>query len=101
MYFGKNFKKIKKIIKEENVIVSSKFDPNEKDILKFVTYELENGERHNSIVDNHYIENVNSAKKFLTKFHRIANIIEETDFRNEQFALVHPGGAVGERLNNK
>ena len=27
-------------------------------------------------------------------------LIEETDFKNEQFALVHPGGAVGERLNN-
>jgi len=25
--------------------------------------------------------------------------MEETDFKNEQFALVHPGGAVGERLN--
>jgi D-arabinose 5-phosphate isomerase GutQ len=28
-----------------------------------------------------------------------AALIEETDYRNEQFALVHPGGAVGERLN--
>jgi len=28
-------------------------------------------------------------------------LIEETDFQNEQFAVVHPGGAVGERLNNK
>ena len=26
-------------------------------------------------------------------------LIEETDFRNEQFAVNHPGGAVGERLN--
>jgi D-arabinose 5-phosphate isomerase GutQ len=26
-------------------------------------------------------------------------LIEETDFKNEQFALIHPGGAVGERLN--
>jgi D-arabinose 5-phosphate isomerase GutQ len=26
-------------------------------------------------------------------------LIEETNFQNEQFALVHPGGAVGERLN--
>jgi len=29
-----------------------------------------------------------------------AALIEETGFRNEQFALIHPGGAVGERLNN-
>jgi len=28
-------------------------------------------------------------------------LIEETGFKNEQFALVHPGGAVGERLNKK
>ena len=28
-------------------------------------------------------------------------LIEETDFQNEQFAVVHPGGAVGERLNQK
>ena len=27
--------------------------------------------------------------------------IEETGFKNEQFALIHPGGAVGERLNKK
>lgn len=26
-------------------------------------------------------------------------LIEETGFVNEQFALIHPGGAVGERLN--
>lgn len=26
-------------------------------------------------------------------------LIEETDYQNELFALVHPGGAVGERLN--
>lgn len=28
-----------------------------------------------------------------------ASLIEETGFVNEQFALIHPGGAVGERLN--
>lgn len=26
-------------------------------------------------------------------------LIEETDYKNESFALVHPGGAVGERLH--
>ena len=30
-----------------------------------------------------------------------AALIEETDYKNEQFALIHPGGAVGERLNAK
>ena len=28
-----------------------------------------------------------------------AALIEETGFQNEQFAVIHPGGAVGERLN--
>ncbi len=28
-------------------------------------------------------------------------LIEETGYKNEQFALIHPGGAVGERLNQK
>ena len=33
-------------------------------------------------------------------FHALqAAIIEQTDFRQEQFALIHPGGAVGKRLN--
>ena len=30
-----------------------------------------------------------------------AAMIEETGYVNEQFALIHPGGAVGERLNQK
>ena len=30
-----------------------------------------------------------------------AALIEETDYKNEQFAVIHPGGAVGERLNKK
>ena len=30
-----------------------------------------------------------------------AALIEETGYRNEQFAVIHPGGAVGERLNSK
>ena len=35
-------------------------------------------------------------------FHALqAALIEVTGYRAEQFALIHPGGAVGERLNNK
>ena len=35
-------------------------------------------------------------------FHALqAAIIEETGYKAEQFALIHPGGAVGERLNKK
>jgi len=28
-------------------------------------------------------------------------LLEETGFKNDQFAVIHPGGAVGERLNLK
>ena len=28
-------------------------------------------------------------------------VLEYTDFKNEQFAVIHPGGAVGKRLNDK
>ena len=35
-------------------------------------------------------------------FHALqAAMIEETGYQAEQFALIHPGGAVGERLNKK
>ena len=35
-------------------------------------------------------------------FHALqAALIEQTDYQSEQFALIHPGGAVGERLNGK
>lgn len=30
-----------------------------------------------------------------------AAVMEETGYQGEQFALIHPGGAVGERLNHK
>ena len=31
----------------------------------------------------------------------VRRLIEETGYVAEQFALIHPGGAVGERLNKK
>ncbi len=35
-------------------------------------------------------------------FHSLqAAMVEQTGYQAEQFALIHPGGAVGERLNNK
>lgn len=30
-----------------------------------------------------------------------ASIIEKTNYKNEQFAIIHPAGAVGKRLNHK
>jgi D-arabinose 5-phosphate isomerase GutQ len=35
-------------------------------------------------------------------FHALqAALIEQTGYREAQFALIHPGGAVGERLNKR
>ena len=101
MYFGRSFKKIKKIIKEENIIVNSKMNPEQKDILKFVTYELEDGERYHSVIDNYYIENVNSAKKFLTRFHHIADHIQGIDFNNDYKELANDIRFEFERGNPK
>ena len=30
-----------------------------------------------------------------------ASLVEYTEFQNEEFAIIHPGGAVGKRLNSK
>ena len=83
MYFGKSFKKIKKILKEENIVVNSKTNSEEKDILKFVTYELEDGEKYHSVVNNTYVENFKEAKKFLVKFQKIADYIQDIDFSQD------------------
>lgn len=101
MYFGKSFKKIKKIIKEENIVVNSKADANEKDILKFITYELENGQRHYSVINNVYVEDVNEAKKFLAKFHKITSLIEDTDFSSDYKELANDIRFEFERGNPK
>lgn len=101
MYFGKSFKKIKKIIKEENVVVNSKTETNKKDILKFVTYELENGQRHYSVINNIYVEDVMEAKRFLARFHKIAGLIEDTDFSNDYKELANDIRFEFERGNPK
>lgn len=50
--------------------------------------------------DKYNCQGTTSSTVFAVIFHALqAALIEETDFKNEQFAVVHPGGAVGERLN--
>lgn len=101
MYFGKSMKKIRKILKEENIVVNSNSNSDEKNILKFVTYELENGQKHHSIIDNNYVENIHNAKKFLSKFQRIANSIEEIDFNRDYKELANDIRLEFERGNPK
>ena len=54
----------------------------------------------NRETDKYNCQGTTSSTALAVIFHVLQTaLIEETNFRNEQFALVHPGGAVGERLN--
>lgn len=54
----------------------------------------------NSETDKYNSQGTTSSTSLAVIFHMLQTaLIEETDYKNEQFALIHPGGAVGERLN--
>ena len=56
----------------------------------------------NKETDKYNCQGTTSSTSLAVIFHVLQTaLIEETGFLNEQFALVHPGGAVGERLNKK
>ena len=56
----------------------------------------------NRETDKHNAQGTTSSTALCMIFHALQTaLIEETDYQNEQFALIHPGGAVGERLNKK
>ena len=56
----------------------------------------------NRETDKYNSQGTTSSTALCMIFHALQTaLIEETDYRNEQFALIHPGGAVGERLNGK
>jgi len=56
----------------------------------------------NRETDKYNSQGTTSTTATCVIFHALqAALIEETDYKNEQFALIHPGGAVGERLNEK
>lgn len=56
----------------------------------------------NRETDKYNCQGTTSSTSLALIFHVLQTmLIEETDFKNEQFAVVHPGGAVGERLNKK
>lgn len=55
----------------------------------------------NRETDRYNAQGTTSTTALCLIFHALqAALIEETGYSNEQFALIHPGGAVGERLNN-
>ena len=54
----------------------------------------------NRETDKHNAQGTTSSTALCMIFHTISTaLIEETDYSDKQFALIHPGGAVGERLN--
>ena len=54
----------------------------------------------NRETDKYNCQGTTSSVALAVIFHVLQTaLIEETDFKNESFAIVHPGGAVGERLN--
>lgn len=56
----------------------------------------------NRETDKYNAQGTTSTTALCMIFHALqAALIEETDYQSEQFALIHPGGAVGERLNKK
>lgn len=56
----------------------------------------------NKETDKYNCQGTTSSTALCMIFHALQTaLIEETDYQNEQFALIHPGGAVGKRLNNK
>ena len=56
----------------------------------------------NRETDKYNAQGTTSTTALCMIFHALqAALIEETDYKNEQFAVIHPGGAVGERLNKK
>ena len=56
----------------------------------------------NRETDKYNAQGTTSSTALCMIFHSLQTaLIEETDYQNEQFALIHPGGAVGERLNPK
>lgn len=56
----------------------------------------------NRETDKYNAQGTTSTTSLCVIFHALqAALIEKTGYRNEQFALIHPGGAVGERLNRR
>lgn len=56
----------------------------------------------NRETDKYNCQGTTSSTALAVIFHVLQTmLIEETDFQNESFAITHPGGAVGERLNGK
>ena len=55
----------------------------------------------NRETDRYNSQGTTSSTALCVIFHSLQTaLIEEMGYKNEQFAVIHPGGAVGERINN-
>lgn len=56
----------------------------------------------NRETDKYNMQGTTSSTALIMIFHALQTaVIEESGYQKEQFAVIHPGGAVGKRLNNK
>lgn len=56
----------------------------------------------NRETDRYNAQGTTSSTSLCVIFHMLQTaVMEEAGYKNEQFATIHPGGAVGERLNKK
>lgn len=56
----------------------------------------------NRETDRYNCQGTTSMTETIVIFHALqAAVIDRVGYQNEQFALIHPGGAVGERLNGE
>lgn len=94
-YIGKEKPKADNYIEVDGYIA-----PGYADIHCHASPEISGNDDPYSVGDYHYKRGTTSSISLSVIFHALQTaLIEETDYRNEQFALIHPGGAVGERLN--
>ena len=56
----------------------------------------------NRETDKYNMQGTTSSTALIMIFHALQTaVIDESGYQKEQFAVIHPGGAVGKRLNNK
>ncbi len=91
---------ILKICKEKGVTILSITENLESPLAKDADIVLQM--RVTKETDRFNTQGTTSTTVLIVLFHALQTaLIEVTGFQSEQFAVIHPGGAVGERLNHK
>ena len=91
---------IAQICKQKGVSIITITENTESELAEFADVTIR--QYVNRETDKYNAQGTTSTTSVCVILHALqAALIEETDYRSEQFALIHPGGAVGERLNKK